>query len=110
MKVVDFANKLQLDVVAKNENEIEINGVYIGDLLSIVMSKAKEKNIWITIQTHLNILAVAELLDISAIIVAENMEISKDTIAKANDIGIPLFKSKLSAYEIACKLYEMDIK
>lgn len=110
MKVVDFANKLQLDVVAKNENEIEINGVYIGDLLSIVMSKAKEKNVWITIQTHLNILAVAELLDISAIIVAENMEISKDTIAKANDIGIPLFKSKLSAYEIACKLYEMDVK
>lgn len=110
MKVVDFAKKLQLDVVAKNENEIEINGVYIGDLLSIVMSKAKEKNVWITIQTHLNILAVAELLDISAIIVAENMEISNDTITKANDIGIPLFKSKLSAYEIACKLYEMGIK
>lgn len=83
-----------------------INGVYIGDLLSLVMAKAKEKNIWITIQTHLNIMAVAELLDLSGIIIAENMEIDENTLEKANELKIPIFKTNYSAYEIACKLYE----
>ena len=109
MKVIEFAEKLQLDIQAGKDKEIEIDGTYIGDLLSIVMAKAKEKNVWITIQTHLNILAVAELLDISAIIIAENMEISNETIEKAEKLGIPLLKSRESAYQIACKLHEMGI-
>lgn len=110
MKLIEFANNLQLEVVAGSKDEIELNGVYIGDLLSVVMSKAKEKNVWITIQTHLNILAVAELLDISAIIIAENMEISSETIEKANEIGIPVLKTNSSAYEIASKLCDIGIK
>lgn len=110
MKLLDFAEKLQLEVVTDKDKEIEISGAYIGDLLSIVMSKAKEKNVWITIQTHLNILAVAELIDISAIIIAENMEISDETIDKAKKLGIPLLKSKENAYKIACGLYESGIK
>ena len=111
MKLLNFAKKLQLEIVTEEDKdkEIDIEGAYIGDLLSIVMGKAKEKNVWITIQTHLNILAVAELIDISAIIIAENMEINDETIEKAKKLEIPLLKSKENAYKIACGLYEMGI-
>ncbi len=111
MKLLDFAEKLQLEIMTEKDEDIEldINGAYVGDLLSIVMGKAKEKNVWITIQTHLNILAVAELIDISVIIIAEDMEISDDTINKAKEIGMPLLKSKEDAYKIACRLNEMGI-
>lgn len=109
MLVENLAKELELEIISCSGSDITAEGVYIGDLLSIVMGNACENNIWITIQTHLNILAVAELIGISAIIVAENMEINKETIDKSTELGIPLLKSKQSAYQIACKLYEMGI-
>ncbi len=105
-----FAEKLNLDLLVKNENELNIEGVYIGDLLSIVMSKAKKNYAWITIQTHMNIMAVAELLDLSCIIVVEDMEVEEDTLIKAEELNITVYKTKESAYEVASKLCKLGIK
>ncbi|MDF2676433.1 MAG: serine kinase [Bacillota bacterium] len=110
MNAKDFAEKLNLDILVKNENELNIEGVYIGDLLSIVMSKAKKNYTWITIQTHMNIMAVAELLDLSCIIVVEDMEVEEDALIKADELNITVFKTKESAYEVACKLCKLGIK
>ncbi|WMJ75898.1 MULTISPECIES: serine kinase [unclassified Sedimentibacter] len=110
MKIIDFAKKMDLYQLYDSKDDIEIEGVYIGDLLSIVMSKAKMNYAWITIQTHVNIVAVAELLDLSCIIVVEDMEVEQETIEKAKEHGIPLYKSKESAYETACRLQSMGIK
>lgn len=88
------------------QKDIEVNGVYIGDLLSVVMGKAKEGQIWLTIQTHLNIIAVASLLEMSAIIVVEGMKTEEATIKKANEIGIPIFETNMSAYDFAKLLAE----
>lgn len=110
MNNLELANSLELELVTTKNKEININSVYIGDLLSVVMSKAKEDYAWITIQTHLNIVAVAELLEIACIIVVEDMEIDKDTINKANELEIPIFKTKQSAYQVACRLCSMGIK
>lgn len=110
MNNLELANSLELELVTTKNKEININGVYIGDLLSVVMSKAKEDYAWMTIQTHLNIVAVAELLEIACIIVVEDMEIDKDTINKANELEIPIFKTKQSAYQVACRLCNMGIK
>ena len=68
MNCIEFAEKLHLTPLCEKDGEIEIEGVYIGDLLSIVMSKAKKNYAWITIQTHINIVAVAELLELACII------------------------------------------
>ena len=62
MNNLDFSKQLGLEPLYDTNKELNIEGVYIGDLLSIVMSKAKQNFIWITIQTHINIIAVAELL------------------------------------------------
>ena len=105
MKLKEVINSLQLEIIAGyvGEDDIEVRGAYIGDLLSVVMANASEGNIWITIQTHLNIIGL------SSIIISEEMEIDNDTVEKAEEIGMPLFRSKLTSYEIACKLCKLGI-
>ncbi|EOC99841.1 DRTGG domain-containing protein [Caldisalinibacter kiritimatiensis] len=110
MDISNIIKKLDLEVIAGYEGqEIDVQGAYIGDLLSVVMANAKLNNIWITIQTHLNVVAVANLVELAAVIIAEDMEIDKDTISKANQLNIPLLKSKDTAYELACKLNELGV-
>lgn len=110
MKLSSIIDKLGLEIVTGTElGEREVEGVYIGDLLSIVMSKAEKNNLWITIQTHINIVAVATLVDLAGIIIVEGMEIEKDAIEKAKEVGIPLLKSNLSAFDVASKLKEIGL-
>ena len=110
MNCLEFAEKLQLAPLSEKEGNIEIEGVYIGDLLSIVMSKAKKNYAWITIQTHINIVAVAELIELACIIVVEDMDVDNDTIEKAKELGIPVFKTSESAYQMACRMSELGIR
>ena len=109
MIVSEFSKKLMLKPLFESSKDISVEGVYIGDLLSIVMSKAKENYIWITIQTHMNIIAVAELLDLSCIIIVEDMEIEQETVNKAKELNIPVLKTNKSAYEVACMIHDMGI-
>lgn len=110
MIINNFAEQLKLEPLFDFYNDINVEGVYIGDLLSIVMSKAKQNYVWITIQTHINTIAVAELLDLSCIIVVEGMEVEKETIEKAKELNIPIFKTNESAYEVACRLNNLKTK
>lgn len=88
----------------------EIKGVYISDLLSRVMSNTDEGYVWITIQTHINTVAVASLNDLACIIIAESLVPEKNTIDKAIEENIPILGTSFSAYHIACCLCEMGIK
>lgn len=108
LTVEQLKDQLKLEVVAgcKNTEKI-VEGVYIGDLLSWVMAHIKRQDVWITIQTNINIIAVAALGEVSCIIIAENADIEEVTLIKANEEGIPLFKSPLSAYEIAIKISKL---
>ena len=114
MKLKELSEKLNCEIISGNTKHEELESidiltenVYIGDLLSIVMAKAKEQSIWLTIQTHLNILAVAELLDLACIIVVEGMDIEEQTINKSNELQIPILRTKSPAYDIACKLHDL---
>lgn len=110
MNLSKIVEKLKLEIIAGyNNEERNVKGVYIGDLLSLVMAKADVDDVWITIQTHVNIIAVATLVELSSIIVVEGMEIDEDTIKKANESKTPILKTSLSAYELACKLKELGI-
>lgn len=87
-----------------NNVEKEIKGVYINDLLSYVMSHSSEGDIWVTVQIHPNIIAVAELVGISAIIVPEGIKVEDITVEKANEKGIEILTTELDAYKI-CKVF-----
>ena len=68
-----------------NLHSVTVSGLYVGDLLSFVMAKAKPGQIWLTIQAHPNVIAVASLINLSAVIVVEGVDIPQETIDVANE-------------------------
>jgi len=83
---------------------------YTSDLLSCVMAGASHKSIWVTLQAHSNIVAVAALLELSAIIITEGATPDQITIDKANEEGITLLSSKEQSFAVVGKLWEMGIR
>lgn len=105
MTVREMMENMGLKLLGGEEGlEEEIEGGYIGDLLSFVMAHAKAKEAWITVQGHMNSIAVGVMTGIGAIILAEGVEPNAETIEKANEEKIPLFTSEESSFKLACKL------
>ncbi len=108
MKVKEISRILSLEPVTPVRGlESEVSGGYVGDLLSDVMANAAEGNIWITLQVHINIVAVATLKNISAIILVNRRTPDPDTVERAASEEIPLLLTDKSAFEIAGKLYQI---
>lgn len=102
---VDCFSKLDgINSLVLAEPDREIEGVYIGDLLSWVMGNASSGDAWITIMSNINILAVASLSDVACIVLAEGVTVEEDVIATAKDKGVNIVSSELSAYETAILL------
>ena len=78
----------------------EIDGVYIGDLLSWVMGRAKSDNVWITIMSNVNIVAVATLADPSCIILSEGVTLDGGVIEKAQSMGVNLLGSDKDTFSL----------
>ena len=89
--------------------EKEIESGYVGDLLSWVMANADNGCAWVTIQTHINIVAVASLLEMACIIIPEGAEVEPDALEKATEEDIPLIITELNAYEVCTFLGEKGI-
>ena len=108
MKVQELVEKLNLKVLSgANGLDREIDGCYISDLLSDVMGNAMEGNIWITLQTHKNVMAVASLKEMSCIILVKNLMPNDETIEQSNDEDLPILQTNLPTYEIAGLVYNM---
>lgn len=109
MKVKELVEKLGLKVLAGEIGlDKESQGGYCGDLLSWVMSHASKGNAWITVQIHPNIIAVAVLLELSCIIIPENIGIEQLTIDKANAESIPILQSSDSAFDLCAKIKSIN--
>ncbi len=107
------------ELMEKTESELltpdadltrEVTGCYIGDLLSWVMAHAEAGSAWITVQTHLNVIAVSTLLDLACVINPEGVEMEKVSLEKAIEKEVPVLRSKLTAYELAVKFHELGVK
>ena len=110
MNVREVATKLNLTFYAGEELAGKTTkGCYIGDLLSLAMSKVQMNYVWITIQTNVNIVAVASLADAGCIILADGCMPDEKTVERANEQEIIILGSEMSAYELAVKLSEMGI-
>ena len=107
MTVKDIAEKLNLKAVCDEENtDREVTGCHIGDLLSLVMSKAQSGDAWITIQGNINVPAVASLTDCAMVIIAENMQLDPQSRMRAESEGIPVYLSEKSAFQLALEIKE----
>ncbi len=91
-------------------NDTEIDGAFISDMVSDVMAGAKAGNIWVTVQTHKNIIAAANLVDIPAIVVVRGKNVPEDTLQMADRVGVTVFKTDLDSFRVAVGLFEAGIK
>ncbi|MEE8381772.1 MAG: DRTGG domain-containing protein [Thermodesulfobacteriota bacterium] len=110
MKLKDIVKNLGAKVETTEEKlDRDVTGGYMSDLLSDVMANSKEGDVWITLQVHPNIIAVATLKDLAGIIIVQGRKPEKETIEKAQSENIPILVSDLQAFEIAGRLYQMGI-
>lgn len=106
MKVSELVEKLGLTVYSGFAGlENEITGGYVSDLLSDVMGFAQEGQVWITLQTHQNVMAIASLKDLAAVILVKGFAPDEDTLAHSEEEGIPVLGTQLTTFEIAGMLY-----
>lgn len=112
MNLQTIVDQLNLTILTEPRNFANITpqGAYSSDLLSCVMAGAKSGNIWITLQAHLNIVAVASMLDVAAVIITENAQPDEATISKANEQGVILLSTPNFNYEICGRLWEMNLR
>ncbi|MGM0529732.1 MAG: serine kinase [Bacteroidota bacterium] len=107
MNVSDLVNDLGLVVYSgKKGLERAIKGGYTSDLLSDVMGNAKEGQVWVTLQTHKNVAAIASLKDLAAVILVKGNRPDEDTARHSDEEGVPVLGSDQNAFEITGQIYE----
>ena|SRR6056297_973959 len=106
MLLEKIIESIDLELVTGKVKEKEIKKGYTSDLLSEVMASGNS-DIWITVQSHSNIVAVATIIGVKAIVLVNGREYTQDTMDKAKEEGICLLKSKQNAFVITGKLYAM---
>jgi hypothetical protein len=111
MQIKEVINSLNLQLLTHTgDMQAEVTGGYASDLLSNVMGQAEPGMVWVTMQGHQNIAAVASLIGLSAVIVAGDAPIEEDTLKKAEQNDVLILVTSLPAYDVIGKLYELGIR
>ncbi len=107
MKVFELVKELNLKVFSGKEGlNREITGGYVSDLLSDVMGNAVEGEVWITLQTHRNVIAIASLKELACVLLVSSLEPELNSIEHSNEEDIPILGTSMSTFEIAGLLYQ----
>lgn len=108
MTVKELMQKTGWEIIAGTP-AADITCAYVCDLLSWVMAKGREGTAWVTVQTHLNVVAIASLHDFSCVIIPDGIPVSGETIAAANEKGVCLLGAKCTSYGAAMALAAFGI-
>ena len=90
--------------------EVELKGCYISDLLSDVLANAQPGVLWVTIQIHRNVVSVASMKDINAVLFTCGRKPEPEIIAEAAEKGVVLLSTPLTTYETAGKLWKAGLR
>ncbi len=104
MRVSEIADKIGLEVLCEGDMSRSIDGCYCSDLLSHCMSNIDSDNLWVTVQVNINIVAIAVLTELSAIIIAQDMSVDESVIAKAEEEKVTILRSTLPSYELCAEI------
>ncbi len=108
MTVRQLAEELGFRVFSGTTNlENKITGGYVSDLLSDVMGHAQEGGVWITLQSHVNVVAIASLKELAAIVLVKGIEPAEQVLEKAREVGVPILGTNEETFETAGRLYQM---
>ncbi len=111
MKLTEIIEKLDLTIqTGADFLDREVRGGYVSDMLSAVLTNASKDDIWVTLQIHLNIMAIASMKEIAAIIIVNGRQPDEETLSKAVTEKIPVLGTDMSAYQVVGKLYQLGIR
>jgi hypothetical protein len=110
MKLKELAEQLGWELKTQNVSvEAQVKTGYASDLLSDVLANSIEGDLWVTRQTHLNIVAIAVMRDLSGILLVNGAQPDPDTVEKAVEKMVPIFRTPLPTFEIVGRLYQLGI-
>jgi serine kinase of HPr protein (carbohydrate metabolism regulator) len=110
MKLEEIVRKLDLEVVSGEENlDREVTRGYASDLMSDVIANAGKSDIWVTLQTHLNIVAVASMKELAGIVLINGRRPEPETLKRAVQEEMPILISPLPTFEVVGRLYSYGI-
>ncbi len=110
MKLREIVRKLNLDVKSGEARlDSDVSRGYVSDLMSDVIANTKKGDLWITLQVHINIVAIATMKELSGIILINSRQPEAATLEKAKSENIPILVSQLPAFEVAGRLYGLGI-
>ena len=108
MTVNELIEKMNLTVFSGENNlDTEIKGGYVSDLLSDVMGFAQEGNVWVTLQTHKNVIAIASLKELACVVLVKGNKPDEDMLEQAKEEDIPVLGSEEQTFEVAGRIYEL---
>jgi predicted transcriptional regulator len=110
MTLNEIVQQLELAVITGADTDTQITGGYASDLLSCAMAGAKGGNVWVTLQAHPNVVAVASLLELSAVIVTEGISPDQETISKAQQANITLLGTPKDTFTVIGELAALGIR
>lgn len=111
MTLDQIVRELDLSVKScRGDLSRDVHGAYAGDLLSDVMAHAERGFVWVTLQLHQNIVAVAVVKELAGIVIVNNREPDAGTLSKAEEERVPVLVTGLSTFEIVGKLYELGLR
>ncbi|UCG57291.1 MAG: hypothetical protein JSU70_20790 [Phycisphaerales bacterium] len=110
MKLTELIQELNLDVrSAKGHLDREVTGGYASDLISDVLAHGNEGNLWVTLQVHQNIVAVASMKGLAGIILVNAREPEQETVDKAETENVPIMVTEMATFELVGKLYSLGV-
>lgn len=111
MNLLKLTKELNLECLCGDgASEAEVTGGYASDLMSDVIAKAKKGFVWVTNQKHMNVVAVASLVGLSAVIITGGMKPDENTVQKAKEENVVLYTSDLPAFEVVGRLYSLGVR
>ena len=111
MTVAEIADKLALQIHSGAEAlDRPVTGGYASDLLSCVMAGARKGDIWVTLQAHPNVIAVAVLLELTGVIITEGARPDAETLKKAAVEGVPVLTTADNTYVVVTKLAALGVE
>jgi hypothetical protein len=90
--------------------DVDISGVYISDMVSDIITGAQGGNILVTLQTHKNLIAAANLVDVGMVVFTHGKRPAEDVVELADRAGIALFSSPDHTWAFAVKLFELGMR
>jgi hypothetical protein len=113
MNVGQIAESLCLEKLTPElaaEEAQSVTRAHASDLLSDVLANAPAGGLLLTIQVHMNVVAVAVHAGLTGVIFTSGMKPSEEVRGKAAAERIALFTTRESTFDVAGKLYSLGLR